>query len=119
MAKPNALLRRLTLSILMPFVLLLTQQGALLHELSHWHAVPVSPAQEATQAQAEAQSVDVDHDLCLTCLSFAQVGGLAAFGAVPMPHADGLRYHFASETVRSVAESSLPLARSRGPPASA
>jgi hypothetical protein len=111
MATPLSLIRRLTLSILMPFILLLSQQGALLHELSHWH--PVSASSEPA-----AQSLDVDHDICLTCLSFAQMGGLAKFEALVAPKVDGLRYHFASEPVRSVAESSLPVARSRGPPTS-
>jgi hypothetical protein len=113
MATPFSLIRRLTLSILMPLILLLSQQGALLHELSHWHPVSVSAS-----SGAEVQALDVDHDLCLTCLSFAQIGGLAKFDAVAAPKLDGLRYHFASEPVRSVAESSLPVARSRGPPQS-
>jgi hypothetical protein len=112
MATPFSFLRRLTLSILMP-LLLLSQQGALLHELSHWHPVPV-----AVSTEAQVQSLDVDHDICLICLSFAQIGGLAKFDAPAVPKVDGLRYHFASEPVRSVAESSLPAARSRGPPTS-
>ena len=64
----------------------------------------------------EVQALDVDNDICLTCLSFAQIGGLAKFDALAAPKVDGLQYHFASEPVRSVAESSLPVARSRGPP---
>ena len=112
MATPLSLIRRLTLSILMPFILLLSQQGALLHELGHWHPTSVSAS------EAQAVSLDVDHDICLTCLSFAQLGGLAKFDALPAPKLDSLRYHFASELIRSVAESSLPVARSRGPPTS-
>jgi len=113
MATPLSLIRRLTLSILMPFILLLTQHGALMHELSHWH-----PVTTAASPEPEVRALDVDHDICLTCLSFAQVGGLAKFEALAAPEADGLKYHFASEPVRSVAESSLPVARSRGPPLS-
>jgi hypothetical protein len=113
MATPLSLIRRLTLSILMPFILLLSQQGALMHELSHWHPVTVSAS-----SGPEIQALDVDHDICLTCLSFGQIGGLAKIDALAAPKVDGLRYHFASELVRHVAESSLPVARSRGPPLS-
>jgi len=114
MAARFSRMRRLTLSVLMPFVLLLSQQGALLHELSHWHAFSDSAA-----SAPKAEAHDVDRDVCLTCLSFAQIGALAKFDAVVVPKADGLQYHFASETVCSVAAASLPLARSRGPPLSA
>jgi len=111
MAKPFSSMSRLTLSVLMPFILLLSQQGALMHELSHWHSVADSAA-----SAPKAEAHDVDRDVCLTCLSFAQIGALAKFDAVVVPKADGLQYHFAPETVCSVAAASLPLARSRGPP---
>ena len=109
MATPHSLLRRLTLSILMPLILLLSQQGALLHELSHWHLPSAS-------AEQQAQASDLDDDLCLTCLGFAQVGGLAKFEIPVAPKLDSLAYHFATEPVRHVAELALPAARSRGPP---
>ncbi len=111
MALPYSLIRRLTLSILMPFILLLSQQGALQHELSHWHV-----ASAATGQQALAQASDVDSDICLTCLGFAQVGGLAKFDVPLPPKLDSLSYHFATEPVRHVAEPALPAVRSRGPP---
>ncbi len=113
MATPLSLVRRLTLSILMPFILLLSQQGALMHELGHWQSITASASSEPV-----VRALDVDHDICLTCLSFAQIGGLAKFEALAVPMVDGLQYHFAAEPVRSVAESSLPVARSRGPPLS-
>ncbi len=53
---------------------------------------------------------------CLTCLSFAQVGGLAKFELPVAPKLESLAYHFATESVRHVAELALPAARSRGPP---
>ena len=111
MALPHSLIRRLTLSILMPLILLLSQQGALQHELSHLH-VPSASASSDEQAQAS----DVDTDICLTCLGFAQVGGLAKFELPVAPKLDSLTYHFITESVRSVAELALPVARSRGPP---
>jgi hypothetical protein len=115
MATPQSLLRRLTLSVLMPLVLLLSQQGALLHELSHWH-VPSTSAAASASARTQAQASDVDSDFCLTCLSFAQVGGLAKFELPVAPKLESLAYHFATEPVRHVAELALPAARSRGPP---
>ena len=114
MATPHSLLRRLTLSILMPLILLLSQQGALQHELSHLHVPSVSAS-----AGPQAQAPDVDNDLCLTCLGFAQVGGLAKFEVPVVPKFDGLAFHFADESVRDVAELALPVARSRGPPQAA
>ncbi len=113
MATPHSLLRRLTLSILMPLLLLLSQQGALQHELSHLH-VPSATATDGPQAQAS----DLDADICLTCLGFAQIGGLAKFEVPVAPKLDTLVYHFATEPVRHVAERSLAAARSRGPPRS-
>jgi hypothetical protein len=110
MALPHSLIRRLTLSILMPLILLLSQQGALQHELSHFHVVSAS-------TQQQAQASDVDTDICLTCLGFAQAGGLAKFEVPLAPKFDSLTYHFATEPVRDVAELALPVARSRGPPA--
>lgn len=116
MATPHSLLRRLTLSILLPMVLLFSQQGALLHELSHWHVVPASVSAAASGPQAQA--VDIDNDFCLSCLGFAQIGGLAKFDALPTLELDSLSYHFAADAVRHVAELALPVARSRGPPPS-
>jgi hypothetical protein len=113
MATPHSLLRRLTLSILMPLLLLLSQQGALQHELSHVHVPSVS-----ADAGPQARAADLDTDLCLACLAFAQVGGLARFDVPVVPAVDSLAYHFAPEPVRHVAELALPVARSRGPPLS-
>ena len=109
MASSSSLLRRLTLSVLLPFVLLFAQQGALLHELSHWHA-------QHSSAEQKVEASGVDSDFCLTCLTFAQVAGLAKFEVAKAPSAPALRYHFASEATRSVADASTPALRSRGPP---
>ncbi len=91
--------------MLLLLTLLFTQQGALLHELSHWH-VP----SKSLEVKAEAASVDTD--FCLDCLAF----GLAQFDLPALPSHEGLSYHFVSETAASVAEASTPALRSRGPP---
>ena len=111
MSTTALLARRLTLSILMPCIMLLSQQGALMHGLSHWHPVSIS-------SDPEARSLAVDHDICVTCLGFAQIGGLAKFDALPAPKVDSFRYRFAWIPLRHVAELALPVARSRGPPTS-
>ena len=97
------------MSVLLPLALLLTQQGALLHELSHWHAAPASVVQTV-----EAPSAD--HDLCVTCLAFAQIAGLAKFDLAVLKAPIGLGYHYASVAWHDVADATLPIARSRGPP---
>jgi len=113
MTKPSHLIRRLTLSFLLPLVLLLSQQGALLHEISHWH---FSPPGTTSVVGEQAQAVSADGDFCLTCLAYAQVGGLAKFEIPVAPSLDSLTYHFAPEPVRHVAEATRPSARNRGPP---
>jgi hypothetical protein len=111
MAQSAPLIRRLTLSVLLPFILLFSQQGALLHELSHWH-----PASSPAKAEARVEAASVDADICLDCLGFAQVAGLAQFDLPALPSAEGLQYHFLSESSRNVAEASTPALRTRGPP---
>lgn len=109
MAPRLSVFRRLTLSVLLPLLLLFAQQGALLHEWSHWHF-------ESAAAVQQVQAASTDGDICLTCLAFAQIAGLAKFDVAAMPVAPGLRYHFASEPARDVAEAARPAVRSRGPP---
>ena len=109
MATSPSLIRRLTLSALLLLSLLFTQQGALLHELSHWHV-------SSNSAEAKAEAVSVDTDFCLDCLAFAQVAGLAQFDLLALPSHEGLGFYFVSETADSVAEASTPALRSRGPP---
>jgi hypothetical protein len=111
MAKSHSLIRRLTLSVLLPLFLLFTQQGALLHELSHLHA-NAGPA----KAEVRAEAVSVDTDICLDCLGFGQVAGLAQIDLPVMPSLEGLEHQMVAQASRSVAEAGVPAARTRGPP---
>ena len=95
--------------MLLLLTLLFTQQGALLHELNHWHM----PSQSV---EVKAQAVSADTEFCLDCLAFAQAAGLAQFDLPALPSHEGLSYHFVSEAAGSVAEASTPALRSRGPP---
>jgi len=102
-------MRALFRSFLLAIALLLTQQGAVLHELGH-----------ATGAAARSDAGDHEHpganDLCVACVAFSQV----ASGAPPQPgvppllgglsHAAALAPH----AWLAVAEPLPP--RSRGPP---
>jgi hypothetical protein len=110
MAIPFSLLRRLTLSVLLPLALLIAQQGAMLHEWSHWHAAKAGVEQQLETASA------ADRDLCLTCLGFAQIAGLAKFDVAILPTSPALRDRFQAQSVRDVADRATPPARSRGPP---
>ena len=109
MAASPSPVRRLTLSVLLLLTLLLTQQGALLHGLSHWHLPSKS-------AELKAEAASIDTDFCRDCLAFAQAAGLAQIDLPAVPSHEGLGYHFVSEPVSSVAETSTPALRSRGPP---
>ena len=110
MASRPSLLRRLTLSVVLPLALLFAQQGGLLHEWSHWH-----PGAAGAEERVGASSA-ADLDMCLTCLGFAQIAGLAKFDVAASPAAPELRYHFLAQAFGDVAEAAIPAARSRGPP---
>lgn len=109
MATSPSPIRRLTLSVLLLLALLFTQQGAMLHGLSHLHL-----PSKSVEVKAEAASIDTD--FCQDCLAFAQAAGLAQFDLPALQSHEGLSYHFVSEAVGSVAETSTPALRSRGPP---
>jgi hypothetical protein len=96
------------LSPLFPLLLLLAQQGALLHELSHY------AAGESRPQNGEQHSHDA---YCERCLAFAQVGA----GAPPQaPVADPpgqLAFRPALPVQPQVGATPLATARNRGPPA--
>ena len=102
-------MRRASLSWLLSLLLVLAQQGALLHGLGHLSHASHAPGTALSELNAQ------DNGPCGTCEAFAQVanpatGGslalpvfLAPPGAVPAP-----RY--------SILVADTPTARSRGPP---
>jgi hypothetical protein len=106
----NALsVRKLTLSLLLPLLMLLSQQGALWHEVSHLSDRPV-PAQDGKRQPLDR--------LCEQCLAFAQMAA-AATPSVPPLALPAAR--FARPDAQAVAfiAADAPSARSRGPPAHA
>ncbi|MBI3367135.1 MAG: hypothetical protein HY021_01385 [Burkholderiales bacterium] len=86
-------------------MLLLAQQGALLHELSHY---------SAPQSQGQKQSSL--GEACELCLAFAQVDSAAAPDVSIRPLLAGLSFHAAPAPAAYVGGIWLPAERNRGPP---
>ena len=61
-------LHRLIVAIGMPLLMLLAQQGAVVHELGHLHE-ELAPSTGTKRTRSEA--------LCVTCLAFAAIAGAA------------------------------------------
>jgi hypothetical protein len=69
-------LRRYFFSLLLSFGLLVSQQGALLHELGHsLHHAPSNSQSQTTDTQSPdgASHADKFGELCHSCLAFAQI----------------------------------------------
>jgi hypothetical protein len=105
-------MRRLRLAILTvsALVLLLTQQGGVLHELSHVYYAAQDSGAHLSGGQ---QLPDMEH--CPLCRSFAQVGtSICGFNhSLDLPPAAQLRV---PDRVYSIIGAKAPTARSRGPP---
>jgi hypothetical protein len=59
---------RLVPSLLLPLLLVVAQQGALLHELSHYRS---------SETPGESKKQSPRGDVCELCLAFAQIGSAA------------------------------------------
>jgi hypothetical protein len=101
-------LRRIVFSMILPFALLMSQQGALLHELRHF--------EEAVANNGEVQVKATDGDVCSACLAFAQVSGIAKPTVVALAIPVNLRFHHTVQPTITVAEAQPPAQRNRGPP---
>lgn len=98
-------MRKLSWTLLLPFLLLFAQQGELRHEYSHY----------AKQASS-CQKAPADADHCLECLAYAQIGGTAKPDLVAPVLLSSLSFRFESEPGFASADSELTAPRSRGPP---
>ncbi len=102
------LLRRLGVSLLLPLMLLLTQQAGLLHALGH--EVSAAAQHERSDSQHAAGGV------CELCVGLAQLGS----GALPAQAAPGVlpstTYHWAAPSPAHTLATTAPPQRSRGPP---
>jgi len=103
-------MRRLALLLTLPLLLLLAQQGALLHELSH--AYYVSHAQGP---QASTGDTLPDNAQCVTCQTFGQLAYAASASAPPLQDrlTSALRI---APPLATLPATHPPIPRSRGPP---
>ncbi len=102
--------RRTSIALALPLLLLLAEQGAWLHELTHTYY-----SGRALHAQVRASEGLCDDSLCLTCQAFAQVanpvgGTLPSLTATPAPY---LSSPYSSLPILAA---DAPTPRSRGPP---
>lgn len=101
-------MRKLYLTLLLPLFLLLSQQGALLHELSHY-----SDAESSSQRQKQHPNGDA----CDDCLSFAHILGAVKPDVQAPRLLPDLAHHLAATVLAQATQAAAPVPRSRGPPA--
>lgn len=103
-------MNRLRIALVLPFLLLLAEQGAWLHELSRTYY-----SGRALHARVSQDDGLVDNSLCLTCQAFAQVANPVG-GTLPSLAAPPTLYLPSPYSPRPVVGADAPTPRSRGPP---
>jgi hypothetical protein len=103
-------MRKLLLTLLLPFVLLVSQQGAVTHEMTHL-------AVDAARASGgKGASVQQPGDLqCEACLAFAHLAGVATADVVA-PALLSFSFPLPANVAPAFIAADAPAARSRGPP---
>jgi hypothetical protein len=107
-------MRKLHISIIISLLLLLVQQGAVLHEMSHI-------VREGAAASALGASVQADNSLdktCALCLAFSQVANPAG-NTVSTALFEPSSCAAGSNPFCSITPADVLNPRSRGPPSSA
>ena len=99
------------LSLLLPLLMLLVQQGALWHEMGHGRRHAPSVATQSQQEQAPGV------ELCDSCLAFAQIASIAKT-QVPTLALLCFAFAFAPDVAPRFLAADAPARRSRGPPSS-
>ena len=100
-------MRKLYLSLLMPLLMLLTQQGAAWHEIGHW-------SRGDTPSQQQRKD-DPGDRLCASCLAFAHIAATARSDPPKLVLAEAQHVLSQADAVASLT-AIAPVARSRGPP---
>ena len=98
-------MRKLYLSLVLPLLMLLSQQGAVWHEIGHLSNAP-SPFEQKRQPGDK---------LCETCLAFAHLTA-AAKPEVPSLSLPAFRHALPSADPVPFVAADAPSQRSRGPP---
>jgi hypothetical protein len=108
-------MRKLLLALLLPFVFLLSQQGAVTHEIGHI-ADFVARAGGGAAGNGPDRAGHQPGDLqCEACLAFAHLAGMATAQAIP-PALLSFSFHFSVIEAPAFIAADAPSARSRGPP---
>ena len=110
-------MRKLYISLLLPFFMLFVQQGAAWHEITHLGGSDTTTVAAAAEQQDKAQQ-DKElpaEKLCEICLAFAQVSG-AAKADVPLLSLLSFSHALAQWVATPVATAEAPAQRNRGPP---
>lgn len=102
------------LSLLLPFFLLLAQQGGMWHELSHLRSPERSTRSEQPRGQSGEKQAPVDR-LCDVCLAFSAIAGAAKADWPTLQLLSFTHARIAAVAWRT-AEVDAPTARSRSPP---
>jgi hypothetical protein len=102
-------MRSLVRHLLLALALLLAQQGALLHQVSH-------DAAAATQSDFD-DGRHANSGPCIVCVAFAGIGASAAPSAVQPVLLDRLAFEHGAAQADSHRSLEAPAQRSRGPPA--
>jgi hypothetical protein len=100
----GALLR----SVLLPLLLLLAQQGPLLHEMGHLAAAEWPDGNTRQDAAG----------LCKLCLAISQVQAAASPAVLPLGLLSGLSFGWLCAAADSVCGATPPALHNRGPPVS-
>jgi len=96
-------------SLFVALLLVAAQQGAFLHELSHY---------AARESTGHGKKQHPRGDVCELCLAFAQIGSAAPAQHVAAPLPVGLSHEAAPVVPVFLDAVHLPAERSRGPPRS-
>ena len=98
--------RKLLRSLALPLLLLVAQQGAVLHELTHYAAAEAQGGKKQSPPE----------DVCDLCLAFAQVGSAATPQSVGTPLLTDLSHQLTPVLPVVAGAIHVPAERSRGPP---
>jgi hypothetical protein len=103
-------MRKLLLTLLLPFVFLLSQQGAVMHELGHLSDAASRAAGGAGQSGHQPGDLQ-----CEACLAYAHLAGVVSVQVVP-PALLAFSFGIPAGEAPAFIAADAPAARSRGPP---
>ena len=98
---------RIRFALTLALLLVVTRQGAMLHELSHVYRTGAPELKDS--------ATFLDGKLCEVCLAFSQ-GANPASGTMSLPPVVRAAHHVSPEPKYSIIAASAPAPRSRGPP---